>query len=250
MKKIVTVDLDGTLLNGKNQIIGGRETELMIAQLQQLGVEFVVNTGRLDHDIVYVTQKYGLPDLTRISQNGAVVNHQNQMTATVLDRDEAIAFWKHAQKLPLRIELNTVSNRYWLEDRPKDFVRELYPSEQIVDSFDKVLAYQPIVLFLVIGEGEEVKALRQYVEGHFENLYPVQTSANSLEILPKGVSKGNSLRELYPDDMIYGIGDSENDHTVFEASNRGYYIAGSHESAQKVDDIAEALHLILADLKG
>lgn len=249
MKKIVTVDLDGTLLNGNNEIIGGEETTRLISILQDLNVEFVINTGRLDHDIVSISQRYGLPDVTRISQNGAVIINGENLSAQLLDRQEALLFWSYVQNIPLRVELNTISNRYWLTDRPKDFVRELYPSEQFVTSFDGVIEHQPIVLFLVIGEGEQVTALRSYVEEQFDHIYPVQTSANSLEILPCGVSKGASLRALYPNNKIYGIGDSENDHTVFQVADKGYYIGNTHEDAVKVESVTEALQLILDDIK-
>lgn len=247
MKKIVTVDLDGTLLNNSNEIIGGEKTKNLIKKLQDKGFEFIINTGRLDHDILKVANAYDLPKETRLSQNGAVIVHNNTLDATLLDKAEAREVWNFLQRLEgLRIELNTVSNRYWLEDRSPGFVRELFASEKIVDEYDSIIDYQPIVLFLVIGDREPIATAREYIEANFNKLYPVQTSANSLEILPNGVSKGIGLRKMFAEDVIFAVGDSENDYSIFDVADQSYLIGtGKYEKAVNVKDIAEALELIL-----
>lgn len=250
MHKIVTVDLDGTLLNNSNEIIGGDETIELINQIQDLGAKFIINTGRLDHDIVHVTEQYDLPTDLRVSQNGAVIIEDNKVASTILDKDEALKFWEYAKNLNFRIEVNTISNRYWLSERPKDFVKELYPSEVIVNEFEPIIKYQPVTLFLIMGDKDQVFNLREYIIDNFEHIYPVQTSDSSLEILSKNVSKGEAIRRLFPAEDIFAVGDSENDHSIFEVADKSYYV--DHQSyigAESVGNITRALEKIYSILK-
>lgn len=246
IENIITVDLDGTLLNNANEMIGGATTRQELDAIIQRGGKLVINTGRLDHDILHLAQTADVPAEIRLSQNGAVFQNGNQLQATLMDKTEGLQVWEYLKTSPLRVELNTIDNRYWLSDRPADFVRELYASEQLVADFAPIIAYQPAVLFLLIGGEEDITVAREYIAAHFTALYPVQTSASSLEIIPCGVSKGNTLRQVFPDARIFGVGDSENDFSVFTAADYGYYIGDqTHPDAENVADIAEALGKII-----
>src|SRR5699024_10897584 len=71
MKKIVVCDLDGTLLDEQNNVIPGTK-ELIQSFIDDCGI-FIIATGRLDHDIVYVEEYLGIKSDYRISQIGAVI---------------------------------------------------------------------------------------------------------------------------------------------------------------------------------
>lgn len=246
MENVVTIDLDGTLLNNKNEIIGGQKTIEQLKELLDLKCKIVINTGRLDHDILKVGQIYDLPRSIRLSQNGAVFQNENELYAQLLDVPDALSIWNFLKKSTMRIELNTVSNRYWLTDRPRDFVSELYQSQIFVEDYEEVILNQPVVLFLLIGDEFQIETTREYILENFKNVHPVKTSASSLEILPAGVSKGRTLRRTFPEARIFGIGDSENDFSVFEVSDYAYYISNEpHSNEQIVKNVSDALGKII-----
>lgn len=253
MANILTIDLDGTLLNHDNEVIGGQDTVDKLKQLQKLGFQIVINTGRLDHDILAVARRYGLPDEYRLSQNGAVFQSTTELTASLLDTEEALEIWQLIKHSSLRVELNTVANRYWLTERPAGVVREIYESQIFVDDFASVIRHQPAVLFFLTGDPDEIVRVRAEIESRFKKTYPVLTSAISLELLPVGVSKGTTLRRVFPHDKIYSIGDSENDITAFEASDFAYFISPKPQSERfiTVRDVNDALTRIIVycDLK-
>ncbi len=222
---VITIDLDGTLIARGNSIIGGQTTIDLLSELIANGCKLVVNTGRLDHDIIAIQKLYDLAVSARISQNGCVLVDETNAYAHLMNKQEA----KHVltelnQYEEIRTELNTVSNRYWKTMREPSFPKEYYDSHILTDSFETILAYQPVTLFLCVGDSQQLQKIQEYVFTTCETLTAVMTSRKSLEIYTKGISKGYALRELYPDAMIYGIGDSENDFSVFEVATKSYCV--------------------------
>lgn len=253
MKVVLTFDLDGTLIKSGNQIIGGDKTLAYLREIQKMGVELIGNTGRLDHDITSISEAYNFIIDHRISQNGAVVVNDHEAKAKLLDKDEALKVLDFLESKPeVRSEVNSISNRYWKNPRGPLRPKEYYDSHIIKKNFRDVIVYQPVVLFLCLGKKEDLVEIKSFVNTHCQKLYAVSTSPKSLEILTTGVSKGNTLRDLFPDAYIFGIGDSENDHSVFEQSNDAYYVGTEplHDiTCHKVARIDIALEMILVKLK-
>ena len=178
--KVIVFDLDGTLLGANNEIIGGTETLNCLDSLQQMGWTLAICTGRLDHDILKIEEQYKLKIEHRISQNGAVCMKGQQLIATLIDKQEAINIYKEIQKEDIRIELNTVSNRYWKSERDPAFPSELYDSHIICKDFDKLILYQPAVLFLVIGTEDKLRSIETYINTTYQKTKAVMTSSTSL----------------------------------------------------------------------
>ena len=249
MNKVLCFDLDGTLINDKNEIIGGEGTINALKKLRNIGYKLVVSTGRLEHDIYYINNRYDLKLNYAISQNGAVINKNEELNAKLLDKDEALNIYEYLKTTDLRVELNTVSNRYWHTDRDPDFPKEYYDSSNIVHDFRNVIEYQPAVLFLVIGESDKVKVVQEHINSNYNKVKAIRTSDSSLEILSEGISKGNTVVELFPNSEIISIGDSENDFSMFELSKKSYYVGkGScNKATYNCSSIYEALKQIIKE---
>ncbi len=245
MRRVLAFDLDGTFIDEKNEVIGGEETLSLLNRIQSSGFEVVIVTGRLDHDIIHTSRKYSLDIDNRISQNGAVCIRNGKLTAKLLDKKSALNLYSYLKDTGLRVELNTVSGRYWHEDRPEDFPKEFFDSSKIVEDFSEIIEFQPVVLFLIIAQEDNNEALgilKKYVKENYPELQGVGTSKTTLEILAKGVSKGNLLKEIYEDAEIISIGDSESDFTMFPHSKLSYVVGGKKDSgAMALPTIKEAL---------
>lgn len=256
MKKeiILTFDLDGTLIDSNNEIIGGDKTISYLKKIQAMGVSLVGNTGRLDHDLTFISDQYDLKIDCRISQNGAVVIDDHIADGKLMDKKEALQVWSFLKnKNSVRSEINTVSNRYWLTPREDFRPKEYYDSHVINENFVDLIKYQPCVLFLCLGPIEDLESIRSFVNTNCEKLSAVLTSNKSLEILQNGVSKGSTLNQLFKDAYTFAIGDSENDHSVFEHADESYYVGEDNVIGleyTKIDRIDLALEKIYKTLKG
>lgn len=240
---VVVFDLDGTFINEDNEVIGGKKTLQELTDLQEMGCTLAVCTGRLDHDVIKIANTYDLPMYHRISQNGAVIYTDNICEAHLLDKQEALSINAYLEEVKVRVELNTISNRYWKTERDPDFPKELYDSHRITASFEDILQYEPAVLFLVIADAEVLSQIALHIEENYSLTKAVMTSATSLEILNVKASKGNAIREVYPDATVYAIGDSPNDFDMLSKANVGYIVSSCHypiDCIQK-DNILEAL---------
>ena len=226
--KVIVFDLDGTLLDTKNEIIGGEKTLSLLK----------------DHDIVAINRKYHLGITERISQNGAVIYQGNQLNAALLDKRDAMGIYDLLKEYNVRVEMNTVSNRYWMSPRDPDFPKEFYDSSIIKEDFKDIIPYQPVVLYLVVGEEDYLKEIQTVIKKKFTQVDAILTSKTSLEIVPLHISKGEAIRTMYPEDEVYAIGDSESDLAMLEYAHRFYYVKEEVEGAICVESILEALEKI------
>lgn len=240
---VVVFDLDGTLLDSKNQIIGGELTLQCLQDLKQQGCSLAICTGRLDHDILKINEQYGLNIENRISQNGAVVIKNCEYHGIMIDREEAKNIYADIKNENVRIEINTVSNRYWKTERDPDFPKELYDSHIIKEDFDELLNCQPVVLFLVVGQTAQLQSIAKEINQKYPFSQAIMTSSSSLEILHKKASKGKALYRHFSNQKIYSIGDSPSDFDMIQYSDI-FYNVGTFENPQKAikkENILEAL---------
>lgn len=242
--KVIVFDLDGTLLNDKNEIIGGEKTISLLDEFKTSGYKIAICTGRLDHDIVAINRKYHLGITERISQNGAVIYQENQVRATLLNKEAAIDIYDLLKDYDVRVEMNTISNRYWTSPRDPDFPKEFYDSSIIKEEFKSIIPYQPVILYLVVGEEKLLKEIQKRIKAQFTTVDAILTSKTSLEIVPLNVSKGEALKQMYPHDEVYAIGDSESDLAMMPYAHRFYYVKENVEGAICVESILEALQEI------
>ena len=241
--KVIVFDLDGTLLDSENQIIGGDQTLKYLNLLQTMGCTLAICTGRLDHDILKVQQKYQLSIQHRISQNGAVVIKENYLCSELLNKSDAFKIYDQIKKYPVRIEINTVSNRYWTSERDPEFPKELYDSHMIKQDFEEIILCQPVVLFLIVGQTSILEDIAKTVNKQYKRIQAILTSATSLEILSCQASKGLALKNNFQNDYIYAIGDSPSDFAMIEYSDYFYNVGQFENPKQAIvkPSILEAL---------
>ncbi len=230
-KKILFVDLDGTLLNDEKEI--SRENREAIEKAIAQGQTIVVTTGRARVSTHKQVVRLGLdrPGCYAITSNGALI--YNTYTGEVVFHtgiprhlirpvfDKAYAFGLHAQ---------TYTDEYAVCERAgremEYYTRTtLLPYRQVPDAVEALTEDPVKLLFIDLDNKENLERFRVHMEPYAKEsgLDMFFSCDYYLEFLPHGVNKGSGVRYLsdllgVPIAHTVAAGDAENDITMLEAA--------------------------------
>lgn len=268
--KLIATDMDGTLLNSKNEI--SPENLKIIETLRENGIIFSVATGRLDTMVkAYLRQMHS--DSPVISCNGALVRNlasgQTYCESTIDTPDYTKVFnicYKY--KLPFNVygsyamfsETENERIKLWREYN-KTFCEEdrleMHIVKNIYDEFnskDKV--------FKVLIEHQDLDFLRKIEEeiNEIPGITAYKSSTHLLDVMKKDVSKGNALKKLaeilgIKREEVIALGDNVNDLSMLSYAGVGIAMGNAEDCVKEVadfvtdsndnDGVAKALKKIL-----
>ncbi len=250
--KMIVTDMDYTLLNKEKEV--SERNKKALKNAMDKGVHIVVATGR-----IYVSAKfYGrLLNINTpiIASNGAIIREgytNKTVFKSILSPEVAVKMIQLCREVGLFCHLfsdNTVftekivnvSTRYsqWnenLEDEDKINIKVIDRLERVVENGNN-----EIVKAVVVDNSED--ALR-YVRNSLNatGLANIsQSLKGNMEVMNKGISKGNAIRilcDLYGIDKedVIAIGDNENDISMIEYAGLGVAVENASESVKEKAD--------------
>lgn len=229
-KKILFLDLDGTLLNDKKEIT--EENMTAIQKAIDMGHAVVVATGRPKGGITgqIKAMKLDRPGCYAIAANGATVFntytgeiiYENGVSREYLRYafDEAHRFGLHAQTYAPDAILTEYDN-----DEIKYYSGLIKMPYRVVDDISTAIDYDPIkMLFIHLDDRKKLEDFQEHIRPWYEErqLEVFFSCDRHLECLPHGVSKGSGIRFLceylqIPFENTLAAGDAENDISMLEA---------------------------------
>ncbi len=233
MYKLIVSDLDGTLLNAEHRL--GVATLTTLHEMRRLGVELVLASGRHDQDIRALAAPLG-GDCGLISSNGAAVHdrhgrmtHWRAIDPDCLDfllRDPVFA----------RVHINAYRIDDWLvakaEPRLLGYHQESGFAYRVVD-FARLDATPVLKVFYYSEDRAHLASLQRLIlERHGDRLAITYSLPAVLEVMAKGVSKGEALagvvarRGLAAGDVI-AFGDGCNDLEMLRYAGKGVLVANA-----------------------
>jgi hypothetical protein len=247
--KLLVVDIDGTLVNGRGEI--SAEDIKALARVRDLGVQISLSTGRgLQASLRLINQLS--PDGYHISFDGALVSHPRrgeevyaQPIAPALVREMA----EVAQRCDVDLELFTVDGYFaqresWSTDAHRRFFG-VYPT--IID-LDQLWEKERIIKGgLVATTPEELARARDFCR-HFEQRLhfswaktPAFPKVDFINILAPGVSKGKALEALARHlgislDEVIAVGDGANDLSLLTSAGLGIAMGNAPKQLKAVAD--------------
>lgn len=231
--KLISIDIDGTLLNDNREITPAVKKAVQEATAK--GIYVVITTGRPATGVKKVLSDLELiaEDQYVITHNGGVArstDHANDVYHEALPWDlfeEALTFAKE-KKAYLQVEsdeyaytLNRESNVFVAQE---NFVVQL--PLKTVDSVDE-LKDVPFVKAMIIGTEDDMDRIQAAVPADLkERANVVRSTPNNLEFMNKIASKGNAMLALadklgIKQEETMAIGDQENDVTMIKATGIG-----------------------------
>lgn len=229
-KKILFVDLDGTLLTDSKDITP--ENLEAIRKATSLGHAVVVSTGRPLVSTARQLEKLGLttPGCYAITSNGALI-YDSHRKETIFYKgvhpdcireafEEAYKFHLHPQtynQAGALCEHDTEEMKYYSSSTVLPY--------EVVDDVTKHLDGDPIkLLFIDLHNRDNLEAFRKHMEpwaakNHLDMFFSCD---EYLEFLPEGINKGSGVRFIreylnIPYENTLAAGDAENDIAMLKA---------------------------------
>lgn len=244
-KRILFLDLDGTLLDDQKQI--PQKNKEVLQKAAEQGHHVVIATGRALSSAQTLMRKLGFDraGFYCIAYNGGILydcGKEQVLSEHTLPLEVVMHIAREAEKKGLFCQ--TYQGADILAPRDCEelqyYVKRTSMSYRITDDFRKELKGNPHKALIVSLKGrQELENFRQellpWAQGKVEMIFSCD---QYLEFLPLEVEKGNAVRELcrvlsMPIESSIAVGDEENDRSMIRAAGLGCAMANGIPSIKK-----------------
>jgi len=234
---MVVMDMDYTLLNKNKEVSPGNKEAL--AEAAKKGVHLVVATGRIYSSARFYTRLLGI-NTPIIASNGAIIKEDATnkiMFQSILLDEVALKMIRLCKENGLYCHLYSQDTVYTekiinISQRYSEWNQRLNEEDRIninvVESLEKTVEEErgKILKAVVVDDDEEKLAYIREKIMETGKVSVSQSLKDNLEVMNKGINKGNAIRilsEIYgiKRDEIIAIGDNENDISMVEYAGLG-----------------------------
>ena len=250
MIKLVAIDMDGTLLNSKKELL--EETKQYFKNFHNKNTEtlLVLCTGRPESGIRPYLKDLGYLEENHyiISQNGANI-YESQTGKRVMDAfvdSAAIQKWiELGKKHGISVMGAGVDYYYSFDEDPTEWMefdvklvsgklKRIPTKESLNTDFYKIL---------LMGDEEKLNEFETFIPEEWrDEFYVVRSQKYLVEVLKKGVNKAFGLEKLAKElniqpSEIAGIGDAANDIEMLEYAGLAIAMGNASEEVKAISDI-------------
>ena len=241
--RLLTLDLDGTLLNSDHDV--SRRNIKILQMAEQQGIMAVLVSGRMHQSMLPISQKIGLRNPI-ISYNGGMVKHAETGEVTFhlpVPRLFAVQLIEHCQQTGLHLNFGWNDQLY---------VRECNKWSNLYESRTGVVAKatgnllnlhaaEPTKM-QVLADPEQIPNLFDQFQHMFDSdLYITRTQPEYIEFMNPGVSKGLAITALaeqlgIPIDETMAFGDGFNDESMIRTAGYSVAMENAEEEIKQISD--------------
>ena len=247
-KRMLFMDLDGTLLDDHSQITAGNRQALEAALERGHGV--VITTGRPLKSAMKQAHKLDLdkPGCYLIAYNGAVIydwEKQEQVFARTLEIPTVEAIFDYVN--PRGFHLQTYDTWEVLVEKRCDnwilrrYCQRILMDFRVIEDVHQDLTEEPVKVLIIEPESREaILQLQQELEQKFAGQVDTFFSNPTyLEVVPKGMNKGEAVRMLcqmlhVPLENAVAVGDAANDLSMIAMAGIGVAMANGTEEVKAI----------------
>lgn len=238
--KAIICDLDGTLLNSKHQF--SENTINSIRKINNEGIKVYIATGRHYLDAKKFREILGV-DTFLISSNGAKVH--NNMDKEIFSYEIPNEIIRELLTLNIdeEIQKNIFTNNGWYVEKVPINSEEAHHisgfSYNIVSSFNDLKDEKIIKVFFISDNLEKMSQFYNCIPKELKNSISMGLPSNYLEIMKRGVSKGEiiikmlELDGITPEETI-AFGDGLNDLEMLSIVKQGYIMGNANKKLKKL----------------
>ena len=234
-RKIFFTDIDDTLVNTDKSL--SDENRRALEAYVKTGSYLVISTGRVLFASIRLLKDLGLYDFpnTFISTcNGGLIYDTSRECViydSLIPLDQVADVFRFAREFGIHIQTYTDTEVVSEKDTPD------------LQRYCAIQKMPPLIALAIDYESpEHVTEFRNYLEPKIgERLDLYKSNPWLLEIVQKGVNKGNALRFMadylsVPIENTVSAGDEENDLTMIEAAGIGCAMCNGKDSLKEIAD--------------
>lgn len=239
--KIVFSDIDGTVLTTDHRVTP--LTNKAIHRLQEQNIPFVLVSARSPSGIYPIMQENNFNGPI-ISYSGALILNQNHefVYNTGIPKHEAIQIIHYAEEKKLDVHWCAYCGDEWVvKDKSSPRVQleertvKAQSIEKPLEAFAENASFNKIMFICSLHKIAEIE---QEMKLAFPEYSIVQSSKLMLEIMKKGINKGEAVKNLCniwnidPKDAL-AFGDNYNDLPMLKSVGHGYLMGNAPEPLKK-----------------
>ncbi|UZX31491.1 Cof-type HAD-IIB family hydrolase [Lactobacillus helsingborgensis] len=262
MAKLIFSDIDGTLINSKQEVTP--KTKLAIRQQIIKGNVFIPVSARMPQAIMTVAGQI-TKSCSMVAYNGALVLDEmgQPLNSYFMTAAKAAEICTYIESKNNGVVWNVYSGYNWYYF-PGNNNRRVRNEEAIVrvkaqpSSIAEVKKLKGVHKILLMGAPELLDATQKDLQGLYPEFYIVKSASNLLEIVVKGVSKGQGARAIAQEFGVdlkdcWAFGDNYNDEKMLEAVGHPVIMGNAPENLKKkfrttLDNNHDGIALILNQL--
>lgn len=245
-RKLIAIDLDGTLLNDEGCI--SEVTAEVITEVRKAGHKVVIATGRHTASALPIAEQLGLTD-SMVSFNGALVmnleNSQVELAYSYIQNDvtkltDLVKDWGYGY-------ITSTKNHHYIESQFKSLLNFYAGSgaqvEEIVSNEEIGL---PILKTSIVGNEGKLNEIEPFVQQTIPHLSVVRSGEQSIDVMNRKASKGAALKwladhyQVKQEDTI-AFGNYYNDLSMLDFAGTGVAVANApYQVQQKADVITDS----------
>ena len=247
--KLITIDIDDTLVNTAKQVTPRVKAALQEATAQ--GVKVVLTTGRPLPGVQEYLDELGLnhqDDQYAITYNGGVVQTTNgeELGGKELAYSDYLRLREVADELGAYLQVETIDAAYTSAKEINYWAsREnfLIKMPLIIKPVDEMDPNDHYVKFMFIGDEADIDSWRDALPADVkEAYYIVKSTPQHLEFMHKDATKGSGSLTLAAKLGIdrsetMALGDQQNDVTMIEAAGLGVAMGNAVPEVKAVADV-------------
>ena len=250
MIKLIAIDMDGTLLNSKKELL--EETKQYFKEFHTKGTEtlLVLCTGRPESGIRPYLKDLGYLEENHyiISQNGANI-YESQTGNRIMDAfvdSEKIQKWiELGKKHGVSVMGAGVDYYYSFDEEPTEWME--FDVKIVNGSIKRITREDTLTTdfykLLLLGDEEQLNEFETVIPKEWrDEFYVVRSQQYLLEVLKKGVNKAFGLEKLaaalnIDPCEIAAIGDAANDIEMLEYAGLAIAMGNASEEVKAISDI-------------
>ena len=249
MYSAVFLDIDGTLLNSRHQVMPCTRNHLKY--LYERGIPIVLCSARPPMGVNLVAGQVGLHGPVACYNGGLIFDEDSAILRDIgIDIQLAMDFRRFvAERFP-ELVVSAYLYDVWLAEDPQDpqIVQEAEISgcTPLKGSLEKAsVAASHIHKLLCMGDAMRIRALQKEITGHFPQLMALRSKATYLEILPRESTKGSAAQVLLEHYGLHAkqavaFGDSDVDVDMLQYCGFGVAMGNAPRQVKEAADYVTA----------